>query len=45
MSNTAMFAIRNGANRVSRLPQDQVMTKDNMGDVLKPKWGTDMRST
>lgn len=44
VSNTAMFAIRNGANRVSRLPQDQVMTKDNMGSALKPTWGSDMRA-
>lgn len=44
VSNTAMFAIRSGANRVSRLPGDQVMTKDSMNSVLKPKWGDDMRT-
>ncbi|KAH8599316.1 hypothetical protein B0O99DRAFT_649907 [Bisporella sp. PMI_857] len=32
-------AIRNGAYRVSRLPQDIVATKDDMTVNLKPQWG------
>jgi len=32
-------AIRNGAYRVSRLPQDMVSTRDDMAVSLKPQWG------
>jgi hypothetical protein len=32
-------AIRKGAYRVSRLPQDMVPTKDDMTASLKPQWG------
>jgi len=32
-------AIRNGAYRVSRLPQDMVFTKDDLATTLKPQWG------
>ncbi|RFU30070.1 hypothetical protein B7463_g6241, partial [Scytalidium lignicola] len=42
VSATQLGAIRNGAYRVSRLPQDQVGTKDDLGTSLKPQWG--MRS-
>jgi hypothetical protein len=31
-------AIRSGAYRVSRLPQDMVFAKDDMA-ALKPQWG------
>jgi hypothetical protein len=39
ISQRSHWAVRNGANRVSRLPQDQIFTKDQMQDVLKPTWG------
>lgn len=32
-------AIRSGAYRVSRLPQDMVFSKDDMAANLKPTWG------
>jgi hypothetical protein len=32
-------AIRNGAYRVSRLPQDMVGTRDDLATSLKPQWG------
>ena len=32
-------AIRNGAYRVSKIPQDVVFTKDDMATTLKPQWG------
>lgn len=32
-------AIRNGAYRVSRIPQDAVFTKDDLASQLKPQWG------
>lgn len=32
-------AIRSGAGRVSRLPEDQVFTQAALGDTLKPQWG------
>lgn len=32
-------AIRNGAGRVSRLPEDNVFTQAAMADQLKPNWG------
>jgi hypothetical protein len=32
-------AIRNGAYRVSRLPQDMVGTKDDLSASLRPQWG------
>ena len=32
-------AIRNGAYRVSRLPQDMVFTRDDLATTLKPQWG------
>lgn len=32
-------AIRNGAYRVSRLPQDMVGTVDDLATSLKPQWG------
>ncbi|PQE10945.1 Triple functional domain protein [Rutstroemia sp. NJR-2017a WRK4] len=35
-------AIRNGAYRVSKIPQDAVFTRDDMATTLKPQWG--MRS-
>ncbi|KAI5296321.1 hypothetical protein KEM52_004112 [Ascosphaera acerosa] len=41
MSPAAAMTIRNGGNRVSRLPQDVVGTVDSMNAELKPKW--DMR--
>lgn len=37
MSNNAQFAIRSGANRVSRIPQEVVTTKDNILDQLRPQ--------
>jgi hypothetical protein len=37
MSNNAQFAIRSGANRVSRIPQEVVTTKDNIMDQLRPQ--------
>lgn len=32
-------AIRNGAGRVSKLPDDVVFTKAAFADELKPQWG------
>jgi hypothetical protein len=32
-------AIRNGAYRVSRIPQDVVFTKDDLATTLRPQWG------
>lgn len=32
-------ALRKGAGRISRLPEDQVFTQASMADQLKPKWG------
>ncbi|KAG4031930.1 hypothetical protein MFRU_008g02810 [Monilinia fructicola] len=32
-------AIRNGAYRVSKIPQDIVFTKDDLATTLKPEWG------
>lgn len=32
-------AIRNGAYRVSRIPQDMVGSKDDLASTLKPQWG------
>ena len=32
-------AIRNGAYRVSRIPQDVVFTRDDLTTTLKPQWG------
>ncbi|KAF1346369.1 hypothetical protein EJ07DRAFT_185677 [Lizonia empirigonia] len=37
MSNNAQYAIRSGANRVSRIPKDVVTTKDNIMDQLRPQ--------
>jgi hypothetical protein len=37
MSNNAQFAIRSGANRVSRIPKDVVFTKDDIMDQLRPQ--------
>ena len=37
MSNNAQFAIRSGANRVSRIPKEVVTTKDNILDQLRPQ--------
>ncbi|RDW62810.1 hypothetical protein BP5796_11112 [Coleophoma crateriformis] len=39
ISTTQLHAIRSGAHRVSRLPQDMVSTKDDMAAQLKPQWG------
>ncbi|KAH6645778.1 hypothetical protein BKA67DRAFT_663664 [Truncatella angustata] len=32
-------ALRDGAGRISRLPEDQVFTQAALGNVLKPNWG------
>lgn len=37
MSNNAQFAIRSGANRVSRIPKEVVTTKDSIMDQLRPQ--------
>ncbi|KAF3037571.1 hypothetical protein E8E11_001212 [Didymella keratinophila] len=37
MSSNAQFAIRSGANRVSRIPKDVVFTKDDIMDQLRPQ--------
>lgn len=37
MSNNAQYAIRSGANRVSRIPKEVVTTKDNIMDQLRPQ--------
>ncbi|KAH8811910.1 hypothetical protein F5884DRAFT_669173 [Xylogone sp. PMI_703] len=39
ISATQLGAIRNGAYRVSRLPTDQVGTRDDLSTSLKPQWG------
>jgi len=39
VSQMQQAAIRNGAYRVSRLPQDMVFSKDDMSASLKPTWG------
>jgi len=39
VSQRQLGAIRNGAYRVSRLPQDMVGTKDDLVTSLKPQWG------
>jgi hypothetical protein len=39
VSTVQLGAIRNGAYRVSRLPQDMVGTKDDLASALKPQWG------
>ena len=44
LSNTAEMAIRNGANRISKINTELVATPDSMADVLKPKWGGDQRT-
>ena len=38
MSSLAQSAIRGGAGRVSRLPEDAVFTQAALGDQLKPQW-------
>ncbi|KAH6683320.1 hypothetical protein B0J14DRAFT_144609 [Halenospora varia] len=38
ISQRQLGAIRNGAYRISRIPQDVVFTKDDMAATLKPKW-------
>jgi hypothetical protein len=37
MSNNAQFAIRSGANRVSRIPKEVVTTRDDILDQLRPQ--------
>lgn len=37
MSNNAQFAIRSGANRVSRIPKEVVTTRDDIMDQLRPQ--------
>lgn len=32
-------AIRSGAGRVSRLPEDEVFAQAALGSTLKPQWG------
>lgn len=39
ISQRQLGAIRNGAYRVSRIPQDMVFTKDDLATTLKPQWG------
>jgi hypothetical protein len=39
ISTTQLGAIRNGAYRVSRIPQDVVFTKNDLASQLKPQWG------
>lgn len=39
VSTAQLGAIRNGAYRVSRLPQDMVGTRDDLATALKPQWG------
>jgi len=39
ISSRQLGAIRNGAGRVSRLPEDMVFTKDDLATTLKPQWG------
>ncbi|KAI1093451.1 hypothetical protein F5B19DRAFT_491532 [Rostrohypoxylon terebratum] len=38
ISSANLSAIRGGAGRVSRLPEDTVFTQASMGDTLKPSW-------
>ncbi|KAG9243962.1 hypothetical protein BJ878DRAFT_95905 [Calycina marina] len=39
ISQIQLGALRNGAGRVSRLPEDMVFTKDDLSTSLKPQWG------
>lgn len=39
ISTTQLSAIRSGAYRISRIPQDVVFTKDDLATTLKPQWG------
>ncbi|KAH7320900.1 hypothetical protein B0I35DRAFT_477441 [Stachybotrys elegans] len=39
ISNTQLNAIRSGAGRVSRLPEDTVFTQAALENQLKPNWG------
>ncbi|TGO52551.1 hypothetical protein BCON_0139g00170 [Botryotinia convoluta] len=39
LSSVQANAIKNGAYRVSKIPQDIVFTKDDMATTLKPEWG------
>jgi hypothetical protein len=39
ISTVQLQAIRSGAHRVSRLPQDQVFTRDDLANQLRPTWG------
>ncbi|KAF7874350.1 hypothetical protein EAF04_003022 [Stromatinia cepivora] len=39
ISSVQANAIRNGAYRISKIPQDIVFTKDDMATTLKPEWG------
>lgn len=39
ISAVQLGAIRNGAYRVSKLPDDVVFTKDALATTLKPQWG------
>ncbi|TGO29699.1 hypothetical protein BPAE_0012g00540 [Botrytis paeoniae] len=39
ISSVQANAIKNGAYRVSKIPQDIVFTKDDMATTLKPEWG------
>lgn len=39
VSQRTQGAIRNGAYRVSKIPQDVVGTKDDFANALKPQWG------
>ena len=38
ISSLAQSAIRGGAGRVSRLPEDNVFAQSSLGDQLKPSW-------
>lgn len=39
ISSVQANAIRNGAYRISKIPQDIVFTKDDLAATLKPEWG------
>lgn len=39
MSAAAQSAVRGGAGRVSRLPEDTVFTQHAASNELKPQWG------
>lgn len=39
ISQVQQQAIRNGAYRVSKIPNNVVFTKDDMAATLKPQWG------